>query len=63
MPSPSGGLEGPGDDLDERGLALAVASHETDLLVGVEREGRAVEHDVRAEGMGHVGDGEQGHER
>src|SRR5205823_3767408 len=51
----------PGDDLEERRLAGAVAADQADPLAGFERQRRAVEQGDVAEGEVGVGKGEDGH--
>ena len=52
----------PGQDLQQRGLAGAVAADQADALAGLEREGGAVEQRHMAEGEVGVGEGQDGHE-
>ena len=53
----------PGDDLEQRRLAGAVAADQADALAGLERERRAVEQGDVAEGEVGIGEGEDGHGR
>ncbi|EWS54886.1 hypothetical protein X551_02314 [Methylibium sp. T29] len=56
------GLLEPGDDLQQRGLAGAVAADQADALTGLEREAGVVEQGDVAIGQVGVGEGQQGHE-
>ena len=53
------GLDGPGQDLDERALAGAVRAHERMDLAGTDGQGRRLERDDRAVGLGDTGGLEQ----
>ena len=52
----------PGDDLEQRGLAGAVAADQADSFTGFERERGVVEQGDMAVGEVGVGKGQQGHE-